>query len=150
MGSRYWNQVPAAERLVMRTPEWGNECDERCWEMTGEGPKGYPYIGVDGQRWLAHRFAYMIHVGDPDGLLVLHLCDNPRCVRPSHLFAGTHADNTADMMHKGRNVSPRRETCNQGHPITDVGPRGGRRRCRVCHAESARRQGRGLSSVPSI
>lgn len=59
----------------------------------------------------AHRFSYETYVGEiPDalgfhGTCVLHRCDNPRCVRPDHLFLGTNKDNVHDMDRKGRRVN---------------------------------------------
>lgn len=72
---------------------------------------GHIRIGsrTDGSRKLAqtHRISWEIHFGEiPDGLWVLHRCDNPPCVRPDHLFLGTPAINSTDMMSKGRNFFP--------------------------------------------
>lgn len=75
-----------------------------CWEWQGTITHGYGALTFGSSRnERAHRISWQITHGPiPDGLLVCHKCDNPRCVRPDHLFLGTPKDNTQDMMHKGR------------------------------------------------
>jgi HNH endonuclease len=76
-----------------------------CWLWTGStGSKGYGQINRgDGRPERAHRVAWMKFRGPiPDGLHVLHRCDNPGCVNPDHLFLGTDGDNMYDKTSKGR------------------------------------------------
>lgn len=79
---------------------------ETCWIWTAcKSLTGYGQIGREKSRdrFAAHRVSWVIENGPiADGLLVLHRCDNPSCVRPSHLFLGTDADNVNDMIEKGR------------------------------------------------
>lgn len=66
---------------------------------------GYGKVTFNSQRFRAHRLAYELSHGPiPNGLLVRHTCDNPRCINPQHLQVGTVRDNAADMMSRGRGV----------------------------------------------
>lgn len=75
-----------------------------CWLWTDKpDPDGYGQLRVTGRNIRAHRLSYTLAYGPiPDGLDVCHHCDVPLCVRPDHLFIGTHADNVRDMDQKGR------------------------------------------------
>jgi hypothetical protein len=60
-------------------------------------------IRIKGRNEYVHRVAYQLMVGEiPAGELVCHECDTPLCIEPDHLFLGTHAINSADMVAKGR------------------------------------------------
>lgn len=85
---------------------------DACWEWQGSLlRRGYGSVGrIDGQSWQAHRLAWVLANGSiPPGLCVCHHCDNPRCVRPSHLFLGTRKENNDDKERKGRASHPQGE-----------------------------------------
>ena len=83
------------------------EKTEGCWNwLGGKRANGYGQIqeGGKGSRGLLpHRVSYELANGPiPDGLVVMHSCDNPSCVNPAHLTVGTYKDNMDDMAAKGR------------------------------------------------
>lgn len=81
-----------------------------CWIWTGSVQKargGYGQFMVKPKVWRSHRWSFQFYRGPiPDGALVCHKCDNPRCVNPDHLFLGTYSDNLVDAIRKGRNAAP--------------------------------------------
>ncbi len=92
-----------------------------CWLWTGAVDKnGYGKLTIQYRDERAHRAAYVEYNGAiPDGMVVCHKCDTPGCVRPDHLFLGTHADNIADRDAKGRHV-PLPGELNGNAKMTDV------------------------------
>jgi len=82
------------------------DAETGCWNWTrSRGSHGYGDFRNDGHK-LAHRWSYATFVGPiPDGMFVLHRCDNRRCVNPDHLFVGSADDNSKDMSAKGRQYS---------------------------------------------
>lgn len=85
------------EKVDVRSPD-------ECWPWLGNlDAQGYGYLVMRGRPWRASRFMYMSRKGPlhPE-LFVLHSCDNPLCVNPDHLRLGTAADNSRDMVTRGR------------------------------------------------
>ena len=103
--TRKWSQAPLEERFWMRVDK---RSPEECWEWTGQKINGYGRIslgkkseGSDG----AHRLSWLFaNEGQsiPTGMHIMHSCDNPGCVNPSHLSIGTPKENAHDMIRKGR------------------------------------------------
>lgn len=79
--------------------------DNGCWICTSHArTAGYPYITLNRKRRKLSRVIYELYKGNiPEGMVVMHQCDNPQCINPEHLSVGTHKDNTHDMIQKRRN-----------------------------------------------
>lgn len=88
-GDRFWPKVNRTEG---------------CWVWTGgKNRQGYGLFRFRNRSFLAHRASWILHHGEiPTALGVLHKCDTPLCVNPSHLFLGTQQDNMDDAKSKGR------------------------------------------------
>ena len=102
--------VNVLERILRHLPD--GLTDKDCWVTTYKAPKNkYALIQLDGgykygDRMMRrlHRVAWEAHNAEPipEGMVVMHSCDNPACINPNHLSLGTPKDNTMDMIAKGR------------------------------------------------
>jgi len=98
--TRFWKKVNKLGPIhpILKT---------RCWEWTASTDNGgygiFKVGGYYGTMRKAHRVSWEIHCNAiPQGLCVLHKCDNCLCIRPTHLFLGTYLDNNRDREQKGR------------------------------------------------
>ena len=99
-----WYAVSIADRLLARRTIVGD-----CWEWTGCRVNGYGRVKwKDAPEHLVPRLAWTTWQGPiPEGMCVLHTCDNPPCFNPDHLFLGSRGDNSTDMIAKGRARHPK-------------------------------------------
>jgi hypothetical protein len=107
-----------------------------CWIWTGaKSPLGYGNFWKDQKYKKAHRAGWEFYFGDiEDGLFLCHICDNPSCVNPLHMFLGTQQDNIDDMHSKGRHINHNTEKkvcpkCGGEYSYCSKG----KRFCRPCH-----------------
>lgn len=86
---RFWEKVDIPDK-------------DSCWIWTGFCPR-YGRFSFEGKSVAAHRFSYELCKGKiPDGMAVLHSCDNTKCVNPAHLRLGTQKDNAKDRSDRNR------------------------------------------------
>ena len=88
----------------------GPMADDACWETDFcRNHAGYPRININGRAVKVHRLAWEIANAEPipEGMCVLHSCDNPACCNPAHLRLGTHADNMNDRTKRNRHHAKR-------------------------------------------
>ena len=93
--------IPLEERFWAKVAIRG---PKDCWLWLGATyTDGYGQVRIKRHNVRVHRVSWMLAGGSiPDNMLVLHKCDTPKCVNPSHLFLGTQQDNARDMIQKGR------------------------------------------------
>jgi hypothetical protein len=104
---RFWSLVAVPREQGDLFGGWG----DACWLWRGDAlkEKGYGRMRVRGHTIPAHRISFALANGVlPAGMLVCHHCDNPLCVNPAHLYAGTHQDNVRDMWARGRALAQTR------------------------------------------
>jgi hypothetical protein len=84
--------------------------EKECWITTYKNNfNGYCQVKIDGKRQYLHRWAYEFFNGEiPKDMIVLHNCDNTRCINPEHLILGTRKENSEDMVSKGRQAKGER------------------------------------------
>lgn len=112
----YAGRAPTGTQYLMalRSPDlW----EDRFWKKVDKSgdchawtgartQRGYGVFFVAGRALLAHRLAACLNGVDPLAPVIMHSCDNPSCVNPAHLSAGTHKSNAQDMVAKGRQPRP--------------------------------------------
>lgn len=121
-GSHRWHAIPLKERFEKYVQE-----SDGCWPWIGARTgKGYGAFSVPSpsgrpRLMVASRVSYEIYVGPiPPRLFVCHRCDNRECVRPDHLFLGTHQDNMDDKRAKGRESHYGPSFSGEKHPMATL------------------------------
>lgn len=128
--------TPAKQRFALQV-----EVGDGCWTWLGSRTQqGYGRLMIETKVVAAHCAAWRMFRGPiPIGMYVCHHCDNPSCVKPSHLFLGTPKDNIQDCALKGRLPRSGAIVCPRGHPYGHQAIRNSRspdhmenRVCRIC------------------
>lgn len=92
---RFWKKVD-------KTPTCWNWTSSQNGDGYGQLQYSYNHATRKTVRILAHRYSWMLHNSNSQPQNVLHHCDNPKCVRPDHLYSGTKSDNARDTLRRNR------------------------------------------------
>lgn len=103
-----------------------SQIQPRCWDKILKRSRRHSHIA-----WEDANQASIL-----PGSVVMHVCDNPRCINPKHLVLGTQRDNMLDKVAKGRHAEQKKTVCPKGHPLTQNGHH---RVCKVCKRDAVRR-----------
>lgn len=145
-GSDVHNDIEVRRRILSRITIEDHGYTSPCWVSNRSRCRGgYTiFTNAGGRRTQTHRAAYAAFVGPiPNGMYILHACDNPPCCNPAHLRPGTPKDNTADAMDRKRLWVSRVTHCRHGHeytPSNTYSAPDGKRRCIACRRGRATAQ----------
>lgn len=105
---RFWNKVN------IKGPD-------DCWEwIAGRNNTGYGSFTLNRTSTSSHRVAWLLTQTEiPEGMVVMHSCDNRLCCNPAHLSLGTQKQNMHDKLAKGRDYNLRKTHCVHGHEFTE-------------------------------
>lgn len=142
------DQLEDGSALPDATKFWSKvdiRADDGCWLWRGSiGVNGYGRLSEGGKWRPASRVALELKLGRRLARKehACHTCDNPPCVRPSHLWVGSPAENSRDSVRKGRWGAQQATHCPRGHPYS--GPNlivdgKGLRHCRTCRQAKDRK-----------
>jgi hypothetical protein len=158
------DQEQKEREAALRERFWSkvSKVEGGCWEWTAcLHPSGYGLFGIGRRPRRAHRLSFEWANGPiPEGQLVLHDCDNRKCVNPAHLHLGDEKMNADECWSRGRGVNQHVSggvalsgQCANGHPYDEantsmVKGRGGRlhRRCLKCNSTKSQRHRQRIAS----
>jgi len=135
------SHMTVEERIISKINYEGTlkpNMDSKCHEWTAyKNNYNYGQIKINKKSVGAHRLAYQLWVGPipADKPQVNHHCDNPPCVNPEHLYAGTAKENMKDRDVRGRNHESKKTHCKNGHKFNQANTRIDKnnvRHCREC------------------
>ena len=136
MGGPWERKQPASERFLSKVKKT-NSC--WIWKASVNGANNYGAFW-DGKRIVrAHRFSFELFNGKiKKNKIIMHSCDNPKCVNPDHLIEGTQGENLNDMSAKGRKLK-NVKICPSGHDVSRdasvyINKKRGTRSCLICRA----------------